>query len=86
MNGAELEALKGMEETLRGDLRLWVKGHALEDGQPISEVIASLLRERGFFVQVTKGGGAVITDDFIRKGDVYATRARAKKSKRRPRI
>lgn len=78
VNGAELEVLKGMEETLRGDVRLWVKGHALKDGQPINKAIASFLEERGFFVQIGKRRGAVISKDFIREGDVYATRSRGK--------
>jgi FkbM family methyltransferase len=78
INGAELEVLKGMEETLKGDLRLWVKGHALKDGQPLHQAIASFLKERGFSVQITKGEGAPISKDFIRKGDVYATRPRVK--------
>jgi FkbM family methyltransferase len=77
INGAELEVLKGMEETLRGDLRLWVKGHALKDGQPLHKAIASFLKERGFSVQITKGEGAPISKDFVRKGDIYATRPRA---------
>jgi FkbM family methyltransferase len=74
INGAELEVLKGMEETLKDDLRLWVKGHALKDGQPLHQAIASFLKERGFSVQIIKGEGAPISKDFIRKGDVYATR------------
>lgn len=72
INGAEYEVLKGMEETLKGDLRLWVKGHALKDGQPLHKVIASFLKERGFSVQITKGEGAPVSQDFIRRGDVYA--------------
>jgi len=77
INGAELEVLKGMEETLRGDLRLWVKGHALKDGQPLHKAIASFLKERGFSVQIAKGEGAPVSKDFVRKGDIYATRPRA---------
>lgn len=74
INGAELEVLKGMEETLRGDLRLRVKGHALEDGQPLHKAIASLLKERGFSIKIAKGEGAPVSKDFVRKGDIYATR------------
>jgi FkbM family methyltransferase len=77
INGAELEVLKGMEETLRGDLRLWVKGHALKDDQPLHKAIASFLKERGFYVQIAKGEGTPVSKDFVRKGDIYATRPRA---------
>jgi len=79
INGAELEALKGMEETLKGDLRLWVKGHALKDGQALHHSIASFLQQRGFLVQITKADGARISKDFIREGDVYAVRSSSSK-------
>jgi FkbM family methyltransferase len=82
VNGAELEVLKGMERTLKGDLRLWVKGHALKDGQPLHQAIASFLKERGFFVQITKEDRDQISKDFVREGDVYATCPRAKNLKR----
>lgn len=74
INGAELEVLRGMEDTLKRISRIWVKGHALKDGQPLHVEIAEFLRQRGFQVWVTKGEGAPISRDFIRRGDVYAVR------------
>ena len=74
VNGAELEVLKGMEETLKQDLRLWVKGHAIKDGHPINSDIVSLLENKGFIAQIIGGGIAPISKDFVRAGDVYAER------------
>jgi len=55
VNGAEFEVLKGMKKTLERDVKLWVKGHALKDGQPLNKFIVPFLRNRGFITQVIGG-------------------------------
>lgn len=72
VNGAELEVLKGMEETLKGDVKLYVKGCALKDGEPINRIIASFLKNRGFITNVLSEGTSPVSDDFVRAGDIYA--------------
>jgi len=74
VNGAEFEVLKGMEETLKQDLRLWVKGFAIKDGQPINRAIVPLLESKGFLAQIIGGGTTPVCKDFVRAGDVYAER------------
>ena len=72
INGAELEALKGMEDTLASKPRLWVKAHALKDGQPLNKSIRAFLAARGFVVYLTKAEGALVSKEFVRQEDIYA--------------
>lgn len=80
VNGAELEVLKGMAETLNRVSRLWIKGHAKLRGQPINRVIVSMLRDKGFNAKIIEGGDAPISKDFVRTGDVYAERSKSKRT------
>ncbi|RLI88764.1 MAG: hypothetical protein DRO62_03065 [Candidatus Altiarchaeales archaeon] len=72
VNGAEIEVLKGMGETLDRVSRLWIKGHAKLRGQPINRIIVSMLRDKGFNAKIIGEGDAPISKDFVRTGDVYA--------------
>ena len=72
VNGAEIEVLKGMAETLDRVQRLWIKGHAKLRGQLINRVIVSMLRDKGFNVKIIGGGETPISKNFVRAGDVYA--------------
>lgn len=70
--GAEMQVLKGMDRLLSTVPSLWVKAHALVDGEPANRAIAKLLRGRGFRTVVTRGN--LGPDLRERPGDVYATR------------
>jgi FkbM family methyltransferase len=69
--GAEMQVLAGMDRLLAKTPKLWVKAHALIDGEPANRRIARMLLERGYRTVITRGnhgpGGQ-------RPGDVYATR------------
>ncbi len=70
--GAEAQVLAGMDRLLSVTPKLWVKGHALIDGEPANRAIARLLRERGYRTVLTRGN--LGPDGRERHGDVYATR------------
>jgi len=56
VNGRELEVVQGMPRTLESHPRLWVKGHRVRNGQPINVAIASILREKGYRITISRRG------------------------------
>lgn len=80
VNGAEVEVLHGMAESLGFTARLHVKGHALvkETGEPINKQISALLHKRGFRTVIcarTKARDDAATSGWrTRAGDVYAAK------------
>lgn len=78
VNGAELEVLKGMEDTLPNACRLHLKAHALvgDDKVPLNQPIKDFLNERGFKVVITKTTvartEAASHGWTVRDGDLYA--------------
>jgi FkbM family methyltransferase len=69
--GAELQVLQGMENLLSTTPKLWVKAHALIDGQPANVAISKLLMERGYRTVIVRGN---VGPSGKRAGDVYASR------------
>jgi FkbM family methyltransferase len=55
IEGAEVEALKGMNETLRKHVRLAIAGYHIVDGTRTCGIVAEYLRSRGFRVRVEDG-------------------------------
>ncbi len=79
VNGAELEVLKGAEETLRRSthIRTYSKGHArLDNGQPINTLIKPYLESLGMKAVISKGEPSSTHDErwLYRDGDVFAWR------------
>ena len=75
VNGAELEVLRGCERLLkRPSMRLYIKGHALVDGEPLCVPIRAYLDERGLSSLLTRGEPGVGSDSRWRRrsGDVFA--------------
>lgn len=56
VNGAELEVVKGMGETLNKVKALAIRGHAKLDGICISNAIATKLNKKGFEVTINSEG------------------------------
>ena len=78
VNGAELEVLKGAQETLARspDVRVFSKGHSLtDDGTPINRPIRDFLAGLRFETMLTRGEPASAKDAARRDGDVYAWKA-----------
>jgi FkbM family methyltransferase len=79
VNGAELEVLKGAEETLKRsrNIRVYSKGHArLENGQPINTLIKPYLQSLNLKTIISKGEPSSTHDEgwLYREGDVFAWR------------
>lgn len=78
VNGAELEVLKGMEETLPNACRLHIKAHALvgDDKVPLNQLIKEFLEERGFKIVIARSTEArteaAAHGWTVRDGDLYA--------------
>jgi Methyltransferase FkbM domain len=77
VNGAELEVLKGAEETLKRsrNIRVYSKGHArLENGQPINTLIKPYLETLALIAVISKGEPSSTHDEgwLYRNGDVFA--------------
>lgn len=74
INGAEYEALLGMENSLSITKRLFVKAHAIdkETNKPLNVKVDALLRDRGFGTLITKPSNSLSESWGERKGDVYA--------------
>lgn len=70
--GAEMKVLAGMERLLRTTPKVWVKAHALIDGEPANRAISGLLEQRGYRTVLLRGN--LGPDGRQRPGDVYATR------------
>ena len=70
--GAEMQVLRGMDRLLATTPKLWIKAHAMYEGQPVNGVISRLLQERGYQTIITRGNEG--PDGKLRRGDVYATR------------
>ena len=71
VSGAEIEAIRGMEETLRqSEIRVWMRAiHILEDSErPANEKVAEMLRNRGMTVVHAK------EEPGRHGGNVYAVR------------
>lgn len=58
VNGAELEVLKGMEQTLKRNtkLKIWVKGHALKEGRPLKQIDCVFLEGSRFYCPINWRG------------------------------
>jgi len=54
IEGAEVEALKGMEETLNNDVKLAIAAHHSVNGKPTYETIQWQLKQKGFEIYTTK--------------------------------
>jgi len=81
VNGAELEVLKGMKNTLSKISRIHVKGHPkfAESNQPINTAVASALAQRGFKTKISRGSDArpeaISAAQWLRRdGDVYGSK------------
>jgi FkbM family methyltransferase len=61
INGAEVEAVEGMQDTLKhcDHLRLSIAGWYKRNGRPIAEIISPILREHGFDVVHGQKGGVL---------------------------
>lgn len=81
INGAELEALKGMKSSIARVSRIHLKGHAImsDTGDPINKPIAEHLRQCGFKTKIAarskaRTEAAEAADWSWRAGDVYGAR------------
>lgn len=77
VNGAELEVLKGAQNTLRRspDLRVFSKGHArLDDGTALNIPIKAYLESLGMTAKISRGEPSSTRNSAWRKrdGDVFA--------------
>ena len=61
LNGAEVEALQGMEKTLAGSssMRMSIAGWYKRDGKRVCDIIRPILKEAGFETAVGKRGGVL---------------------------
>lgn len=55
IEGAEIEALKGMNETLRNDIKLAIAAYHMVNGKKAYKTIAPQLKEMGFEVHIRDG-------------------------------
>jgi len=58
VEGAEIEALKGMKETLKNTRNLVIDAHHIVDGQPTYKKLIPELKENGF--EILRGGGGIL--------------------------
>lgn len=76
INGAELDAIKGMSQSSSIVARIYSKAHALEEEskQPINQQITQILREYGFSTNIARPTKGIVDGWMVRAGDVFGWR------------
>ena len=84
VNGAELEVLRGARNTLdqSDGVRVYAKGHALTNGEPLNKPLSLFLSELGFATVISRGepSSSKRYDGGRRAGDIFAWKPQPRSS------